>query len=229
MPFSFSTLFPPYSLAVYERYIHETMQDFNRVREQRLKDYKKIFTLLDLEDHARDRRNKVFAFFSKSITKDNSFQTDEVRMISPFKNFWIALHLTCVPARLTAKVYKVSQELLSVLDECREDLELVINWSDLCLPANEQSFAEAHRIKLQDFIDYLSSGLGGVVQSINSINSQLEKRAQTLQMLFSTKDVREEHLEGWLRVHRDLLVHSETNCYLVCAKTWEKVRRACCA
>ncbi len=27
--------------------------------------------------------------------------------------------------------------------------ELVINWCDLCLPANEQSCAEAHRIKLQ--------------------------------------------------------------------------------
>lgn len=26
-----------------------------------------------------------------------------------------------------------------------------MNWCDLCLPANEQAFAEAHRIKIQHF------------------------------------------------------------------------------
>ncbi len=26
-----------------------------------------------------------------------------------------------------------------------------MNWCDLCLPANEQAFAEAHRIKIQQF------------------------------------------------------------------------------
>ena len=35
--------------------------------------------------------------------------------------------------------------------EARESLELLVNWCDLCLPANEQAFAEAHRIKLQHF------------------------------------------------------------------------------
>lgn len=35
--------------------------------------------------------------------------------------------------------------------EARENLELLVNWCDLCLPANEQAFAEAHRIKIQDF------------------------------------------------------------------------------
>lgn len=35
--------------------------------------------------------------------------------------------------------------------EARESLELLVNWCDLCLPANEQAFAEAHRIKIQDF------------------------------------------------------------------------------
>ena len=35
--------------------------------------------------------------------------------------------------------------------EARETLELLVNWCDLCLPANEQSFAEANRIKIQDF------------------------------------------------------------------------------
>lgn len=35
--------------------------------------------------------------------------------------------------------------------EARETLELLVNWCDLCLPANEQAFAEAHRIKIQHF------------------------------------------------------------------------------
>lgn len=36
-------------------------------------------------------------------------------------------------------------------EEARENLELLVSWCDLCLPANEQAFAEAHRIKIQDF------------------------------------------------------------------------------
>lgn len=35
--------------------------------------------------------------------------------------------------------------------EARETLEILVNWCDLCLPANEQAFAEAHRIKIQHF------------------------------------------------------------------------------
>ncbi len=34
-----------------------------------------------------------------------------------------------------------------------------------------------------------------------TLRKTLEKRSQTLQMLFTTKDVRDEHLEGWLQVH----------------------------
>ena len=47
------------------------------------------------------------------------------------------------------QVFKVSSEVLSVLDENREQLELLINWCDLCLPANDSSFAEAHRLKVR--------------------------------------------------------------------------------
>lgn len=35
--------------------------------------------------------------------------------------------------------------------EARETLDLLVNWCDLCLPANEQAFAESHRIKIQNF------------------------------------------------------------------------------
>jgi hypothetical protein len=78
--------------------------------------------------------------------------------------------------------------------------------------------------QLQDFQDYLSGGVTGALSSIHEINNQLQSRANTLQMLFTTKDVAEENKAGWLRVHRDLLVHSETNAYLHVAKVWEKVR-----
>lgn len=30
-------------------------------------------------------------------------------------------------------------------------------------------------------------------------------------------------LQGWARMHRDMLVHNETNAYLHVSKTWEKV------
>ncbi|CAM9717945.1 unnamed protein product, partial [Discosporangium mesarthrocarpum] len=139
---------------------------------------------------------KVFEFFNKAITKEN-YQTQEV--------------------------YKVSQELLSVLDEARENLELLVNWCDLCLPANEQAFAEAHRIKIQDFQDYLTSGLQSVVAATTDVNTQLDKRAQTLRSLFTTKDLLPSNYEGWSRMHRDMLVHNETNAYLHVAKSWEKV------
>jgi hypothetical protein len=81
----------------------------------------------------------------------------------------------------------------------------------------------AHSTQLQDFQDYLSGGVTGALSSIHEINNQLQSRANTLQMLFTTKDVAEENKAGWLRVHRDLLVHSETNAYLHVAKVWEKV------
>ncbi|CAN0151922.1 unnamed protein product, partial [Laminaria digitata] len=152
---------------------------------------------------------QVFDFFNREVTKANCFQTREV--------------------------YSVSQDLLSVLDEARESLELLVNWCDLCLPANEQAFAEAHRIKIQHFqarrislschraSDYLAAGLQSVVSETGDINMQLDKRAQTLRSLFSTKDVLPENQEGWYRMHRDMLVHHETNAYLHVATTWEKV------
>lgn len=70
----------------------------------------------------------------------------------------------------------------------------------------------------------MSSGVTGIINSINEVNEQLQRRAQTLQLLFTTKDVREEDRDGWLRVHRDLLIHTETNAYLHIGKIWEKVR-----
>ncbi|KAG5178080.1 hypothetical protein JKP88DRAFT_350454 [Tribonema minus] len=191
------TLTQESDVKIYETNIHETMKTFPTLRECRRQDYNRCITLFALADHARDRRNKVFAFFNSHVSQPNSFQTDEV--------------------------FRVSEEVLSVLDESREQLELVTNWCDLCLPANETAFAEAHRLKLQDFQDYLSGGVTGIVNSINEVNSQLEKRAQTLQLLFTTKDVLPENRTGWIRAHRDLLVHSETNAYLQVAKIWEKV------
>lgn len=173
------------------------MKSLPAQRDRRRKDYDRVLTLFGSESHARDRRNKVFEFFNREVTKANCYQTEEV--------------------------FTVSQELLSVLDEARESLELLVSWCDLCLPANEQAFAEANRIKIQDFQDYLASGMQSVVSATGEINLQLEKRAQTLRSLFSTKEVLPENYEGWSRMHRDMLVHNETNAYLHVAKTWEKI------
>jgi hypothetical protein len=53
-----------------------------------------------------------------------------------------------LPPRM--QVFRVSEEVLS-----REQLELLMNWCDLCLPANETAFAEAHRLKVGDRIAHL--------------------------------------------------------------------------
>ncbi|CAM9639451.1 unnamed protein product [Chrysoparadoxa australica] len=180
----------------YEKNIHETMQGFPELRRNREANYYAAFSLLTKDMHARDRRKVVFEHFEKSINRENEFQCDEN--------------------------YKVSQELMSVLDEARELLELLVNWCDLCLPANEQSFAEAHRLKVQDFQDYLSSGLSAVLNGLNEINQSIEKRAHTLGKLFYTKDVLPINHGGWEKAYRQLLVHTETNFYLAMSKSWEK-------
>ncbi|CAM9822143.1 unnamed protein product [Ectocarpus sp. 6 AP-2014] len=184
-------------LKVYEANIHDMMKQMPAQRERRKKDFERVLTLFASDSLAKDRRNKVFEYFDKAVTKANCFQVKEV--------------------------YSVSQDLLSVLDEARETLELLVNWCDLCLPANEQAFAEAHRIKIQHFQDYLSAGLSSVVSETADINTQLDKRAQTLRSLFSTKDVLPENQEGWYRLHREMLVHHEVNAYLSAATSWEKL------
>jgi len=45
--------------------------------------------------------------------------------------------------------------------------------------------------------DYLAAGLQSVVSETGDINTQLDKRAQTLRSLFSTKDVLPENQEVW--------------------------------
>ncbi len=80
----------------YEENIHEALSEFVKLREQREKEFGKVFTLISKDDHARTRRMKVFSFFEKAIYKEKNYQVYEV--------------------------YKVSKELLSLLDECREQL-----------------------------------------------------------------------------------------------------------
>jgi hypothetical protein len=55
------------------------------------------------------------------------------------------------------------------------------------------------------------------------VNTQLEKRARTLQLLFTTKDVPEENREGWVRAHRDLVSHRS-----VCCPRLARSAAACC-
>ncbi len=80
----------------YEANIHEALSDFVKLREQREKEFANVFTLISQDDHARTRRMKVFSFFEKTIYKEKNYQVNEV--------------------------YKISKELLNLLDECREQL-----------------------------------------------------------------------------------------------------------
>eukprot|EP00752_Nemacystus_decipiens_P001779 g1719.t1 len=191
------TLTQEHDLKVYEQNIHTTMKQMPAQRERRKKDYERVLTLFSSDSFAKDKRTKVFEYFDKEVTRANGYQVKEA--------------------------YSVSQDLLAVLDEARETLEILVNWCDLCLPANEQAFAEAHRIKIQHFQDYLSAGLQNVVSETADINSQLDKRAKTLRSLYTTKDVLPENQEGWYRLHREMLVHHEVNAYLAAATSWEKL------
>ncbi len=80
----------------YEANIHEALSDFVKLREHREKEFEKVFGLIFKGDHARTRRKKVFTFFEEAINKEQNYQVDEV--------------------------YKISKDLLSLLDECREQL-----------------------------------------------------------------------------------------------------------
>lgn len=53
-----------------------------------------------------------------------------------------------------------SRIAITVVTEARESLELLVSWCDLCLPANEQAFAEANRIKIHDFQARSAVGYG---------------------------------------------------------------------
>ncbi len=89
----------------YEVNIHEALSDFVKLREQREKEFGKVFGLITQDDHARTRRVKVFTFFEKAIYKEKNYQVYEV--------------------------YKVSKELLSLLDECREQLVNILSTTQL--------------------------------------------------------------------------------------------------
>jgi hypothetical protein len=69
-------------------------------------------------------------------------------------------HCSCTVYTLTYTHSLSSQLLCSNLllflancmqTEFRELLDKLFSWCDLCLPANEQSFAESHRLKIQKF------------------------------------------------------------------------------
>jgi hypothetical protein len=63
-----------------------------------------------------------------------------------------AVDRNCTHVLNDVQVFKVSEEILSILEENREQLELLMNWCDLCLPANETAFAEAHRLKVHSLM-----------------------------------------------------------------------------
>jgi uncharacterized protein YdiU (UPF0061 family) len=72
-------------LQVYEKNIHETLQSFLKLREERAADYDRTFTLISKNDHARERRRKVFDYFSEKINQANCFQTEEVKWLLTYQ------------------------------------------------------------------------------------------------------------------------------------------------
>lgn len=51
----------------------------------------------------------------------------------------------CLPACILCFLFCIA------IKEFRELLDRLFSWCDLCLPANEQAFAESHRQKIQKF------------------------------------------------------------------------------
>ncbi|CAN0072411.1 unnamed protein product [Ascophyllum nodosum] len=182
---------------VYEKNLHDTMAEFPELRKQRRRDYYRVFKLMNENDNARERRRKVFEFFNNSINKQNNFQTGEI--------------------------YEISHELLVLIDEFRELLDRLFSWCDLCLPANEQAFAESHRQKIQKFQVQIVQEMKRSNGARSQVNSHLSVRVETLRHMFSTKEVNGANLEAWEKAHHDLLTLQESNAYLHMARSWEQI------
>jgi hypothetical protein len=103
----------------------QVMSRFPEICESRKKEFYQVFTLITAKDNARERRRRCFNYFSTHMSEGNNFEA--------------------------GLVYEVSHELLVLVDEFRELLDRLFSWCDLCLPAQEQAFAESHRLKIQKF------------------------------------------------------------------------------
>eukprot|EP00752_Nemacystus_decipiens_P011952 g10597.t1 len=182
---------------IYEKNLHDVMAEFPELRKQRKLDYYRVFKLMDEKDNARERRRKVFEYFNTAITRQNNFQT--------------------------AEVYEISRELLMLVDEFRELLDRLFSWCDLCLPANEQAFAESHRQKIQKFQVQIVQEMKRSNSARSQVNSQLSVRVETLRHMFSTKEVDGTNLEAWEKAHHDLLTSQEANAYLQMGRSWEQI------
>eukprot|EP00904_Undaria_pinnatifida_P013154 jgi/Undpi1/896/HiC_scaffold_10.g04360.m1 len=104
----------------------------------------------------------------------------------------------------TGEIYEISHELLVLVDEFRELLDRLFSWCDLCLPANEQAFAESHRQKIQKF----------QVQIVQEMKRSNSARSQ---------EVNGNNLEAWEKAHHDLLTLQESNAYLQMGRSWEQI------
>ncbi|KAG5184825.1 hypothetical protein JKP88DRAFT_354345 [Tribonema minus] len=182
---------------VYEKNIHQTMTKFLDLRQSRKEEMYKVFKLISEKDHARERRQKVFEHFRDNISRVNSFQT--------------------------GTVYEVTHEVLVFIDEFRELLDKLFSWCDLCLPANEQSFAESHRLKIQKFQMQIVNEMKRTNSARTQVNLHLTQRVETLRQLFTTKEVAAVNLEGWEKAHSELLTLQESNAYLVMGRSWEQL------
>lgn len=94
----------------------------------------------------------------------------------------------------------------AMLGEEREHDKIATNPGGLKLNRWRRIISAIYLKKIVKFIgmvqDYLASGLQSVVTATNEIDLQLEKRAQTLRSLFSTKEVLPENHEVSTRLEK---------------------------
>ncbi|CAM9712399.1 unnamed protein product [Scytosiphon promiscuus] len=179
----------------YERNVHETMAGFPDLRERRLKDYERIFTLVGADDTARTRRRKARGM-------------EKARQPSKFNSSMILWRRgrTLRSQDRSGQIQECSHQCLVLIDELRELVDRLMAWLTLCLPANDHPLSVSHRRKLKQFKSRLrneAKRLEGQRQGVTLAHSS---HVKTIRSMFLTKDVADYNLAGWETAHHELLV-----------------------
>eukprot|EP00752_Nemacystus_decipiens_P011968 g10609.t1 len=180
-------------IKTYEKNVHDTLAGFPDMREKRLKDYERIFTLVSPDDTARTRRRKVLEFFTANM-KENLNRSGHIQ--------------------------ECSHQCLVLIDELRELTDRLVCWLTLCLPANDHPLSVSHRRKLKQFKNRLKNEtkkLEGLRAGVTHAHSA---RVNTIRSMFTTKDVSDNNLVGWEKAHHELLIMQETEAYLLMCHVW---------
>eukprot|EP00903_Cladosiphon_okamuranus_P008223 g7916.t1 len=169
------------------------MAGFPDMRDKRLKDYERIFTLVDANDIARTRRRKVLEFFTANM-KENLNRSGHIQ--------------------------ECSHQCLVLIDELRELMDRLMCWLTLCLPANDYPLSVSHRRKLKHFKNRLRNEVKKLEGLRAEVTSAHSSRVATIRLMFVTKEVSDNNIAGWETAHHELLVMQETEAYLMLCHVW---------